>query len=129
MPSWVSEIVLVGSGGFLGTILRYTISGAVHRFIPFATLPYGTLVVNISGCLLIGILGGLSASRALLGPNLRLFLMLGILGGFTTFSTFGYETLALFRDGEAFRALLNVVLSLMLCLASVWLGWSIGYIR
>lgn len=80
MPSWVSEIALVGSGGFLGSVLRYTISGVVHRFVPFATLPYGTLFVNISGCLLIGILGGLSASRSLLGPNLRLFLMLGILG-------------------------------------------------
>jgi CrcB protein len=68
----------------------------------------------------------MSASRMVLGPSLRLFLFLGILGGFTTFSTFGYETLALFRDGEALRGVMNVVLSLLLCLASVWLGWSIG---
>lgn len=129
MLGWVYEIVLVGSGGFLGSAFRYALSGAVHRLLPFATFPYGTLFVNASGCLLIGLLGGLSASRLVLAPNLRLFLFLGILGGFTTFSTFGYETFALFRDGEMIRAFLNVVLSLLLCLASVWLGWSIGYLR
>ena len=129
MPGWFYEVALVGSGGFLGSVLRYALSGAVHRLLPFVAFPYGTLFVNVTGCLLIGLLGGMSASRMVLGPSLRLFLFLGILGGFTTFSTFGYETLALFRDGEALRGVMNVVLSLLLCLASVWLGWSIGEIQ
>lgn len=90
------------------------------------TFPYGTLGVNVLGCLAIGVLGGLADSRNVLGPNARLVIILGVLGGFTTFSTFGYETLALLRDGESLRASTNVLASVLACLAAVWLGYAIG---
>lgn len=78
------QILLVGAGGFIGSALRYTVSGLVHRVIPFAGFPYGTLVVNLLGCLAIGLLAGLAESRQVIGPELRVFLFLGLLGGFTT---------------------------------------------
>ena len=113
----------VGAGGFLGALARYGLSGIVHRFFPQTTFPVGTLTVNLLGCLLIGVLAGLVESRQLLGPEARVFAMIGLLGGFTTFSTFGYETFALLRDGENLRATANVGLSVVLGLAFVWLGY------
>ena len=77
----------VGSGGFLGALARYGLSGLVQRQLPLSTFPYGTLSVNLLGCFAIGILAGLAESRQLLGPELRTFALIGILGGFTTFST------------------------------------------
>ena len=120
------QALLVGTGGFLGSVLRYGLSGLVHRLAPFATFPYGTLAVNVTGCLAIGVLGGLTESRQLLGPDLRLFLFLGLLGGFTTFSTFGYETLALLRDSEQLRAATNVLMQVFAGLSAVWLGYSLS---
>ena len=79
-------------------------------------------MVNVVGCFLIGVLGGLGDSRQLIGTELRLFLFIGILGGFTTFSAFGYETLALVREADAFRAVLNVVLHVVAGLLAVWMG-------
>ena len=70
----------------------------VHRLMPLSEFPFGTFVVNVVGCLCIGVLNGVAETRQIIGPELRLFLMIGLLGGFTTFSTFGYETLALIRD-------------------------------
>ncbi len=101
---WLWQSFYVGIGGFIGSLFRFGVSGFVHRLLPFATFPYGTLAVNVSGCLVIGILGGLAESRQVISPELRLFLFLGVLGGFTTFSTFGYETIELLRDAEHFRA-------------------------
>lgn len=120
------HMVLVGTGGFVGSILRYVLSGLVHRLLPFAALPYGTLTVNVVGCFTIGLFGGLADARHVIGPNLRLFFFLGVLGGFTTFSTFGYETLALVQDGEHLGAGTNVVLTVGLCLVAVWIGHGIG---
>jgi len=129
ISSGVRELLLVGSGGFVGSVCRYALSGAVHRLVPLAVMPLGTLAVNAVGCGVIGFLAGLSESRQLIGPDLRLFLFLGVLGGFTTFSTFGYETLALARGGEHFRAAGNVLLTLALCLVAVWLGHALGSAR
>ena len=92
------QILLVGAGGFVGSVLRYGLSGAVHRLLPFAAFPYGTLAVNVVGCLAIGLLAGWSEARQVIGPELRLFLFIGLLGGFTTFSTFGYETFEMARS-------------------------------
>jgi len=91
---------------------------------PLTTFPVGTLVVNVSGCFLIGLLGGLVETRQLLGPDLRVFLLIGVLGGFTTFSSFAYETLALTRDAEFSRALLNIGAQVVLGLGAAWLGYA-----
>ena len=96
------------------------------RLAPFAAFPYGTLAVNVAGCLAVGVLGGLTESRQILGPDLRLFLFLGLLGGFTTLSTFGYETMALLRDSEQLRAAANVLMHVFAGLFAVWLGYSLS---
>ena len=82
-------------------------------------------MVNVVGCFVIGVLGGLGDSRQLIGTELRLFLFIGILGGFTTFSAFGYETLALVREADAARAVLNVVLHIVAGLLAVWIGYGL----
>jgi CrcB protein len=120
---------IVGSGGFIGAIARYSLSGLVHRQVPFATFPYGTMVVNLIGCSLIGVAVGLAESRQLFGPEFRMFALIGILGGFTTFSTFGYETFAMIRDAEYFRAAANVGGQVILGLALVWLGYTLTAAR
>ena len=118
-------VLLAGFGGFIGSAGRYLLGGWVHGLFPMTTFPVGTLVVNASGCLLIGLLSGLADARQLLGPDLRLFLLIGVLGGFTTFSSFAYETLALARDAEFSRALLNVGAQLVLGLGFAWLGYAV----
>lgn len=117
--------LLVGVGGFVGSACRYLLGGWVHGAIPFASFPYGTLLVNVSGCFLIGVLGGLTDSRQALGPDGRLFVLLGLLGGFTTFSSFAYETLALARDADYVRAAANVAAQLVLGLGAAWVGLSL----
>ncbi len=125
MKAALINAALVGSGGFVGAIFRYGLSGFVQRSTALATFPYGTLVVNLVGCLLIGIAVGLVDSRQMFGPEFRLFVLIGLLGGFTTYSTFGYETFALLRDADYSRALANVTIHVVLGLALVWLGYAI----
>jgi CrcB protein len=120
----VRDVLIVGCGGFVGSALRYMVSGWVHRLLPQLVFPVGTLAVNVVGCLLIGVAGGLVAGRQLLGPELRLFLLIGMLGGFTTFSTFAHETMAMTRDGEVIRAAANVGLQVVLGLVAAWLGYQ-----
>ncbi len=122
----MTNILLVGAGGFFGSIARYLLSGWVHNAIPYTRFPYGTLTVNVFGCLLIGFLGGLAEMRNVFGPETRLFLFIGFLGGFTTFSTFGHETMALLRDGDGLRAFANILFSITICLMAVWLGNTIS---
>ena len=117
-------IVLVGVGGFAGAVLRYLISDWVDGIFHTLSLPYGTLTVNITGCLLIGILAGLSEHRNLLGPETRTLLLVGVLGGFTTFSTFGNETVDLLKDGKSIAAFSNIALHVCLGLVAVWVGYS-----
>lgn len=119
-------LLLVGAGGFVGSVGRYLVSGWVHRAVPFAGFPYGTLVVNVLGCLVIGLAGGVVESRQLFGPDLRIFLLIGVLGGFTTFSSFAYESLALARDAELARAFANVAGQVLLGLTAAWLGYALG---
>lgn len=119
------NMAVVGSGGFLGALARYGLSGLVHRKLPLTTFPWGTLVVNMLGCLAIGVIAGLVESRQLFGPELRTFALIGILGAFTTFSTFGYETFAMLRDDEYLRAVGNVAIQIVLGLALVWLGFAL----
>ena len=117
------QVLLVGIGGFIGSSARFVISGLVHRFLPFTTFPFGTLTVNILGCLAVGFLGGLLELRQVLGPSQRLFLMIGILGGFTTFSTFAYEALGLLHAAEFGRSIVYVVGHAVLGLTAAWLGY------
>ena len=119
---WLVEAGAVGAGGFLGTLLRYWLSGAVYALVPAPRLPWGTLAVNVLGCFAIGLLAGLAESRGILTATGRLFLLIGLLGGFTTFSTFGYETLALLRELAVARAALNVTLQVALSLTAAWGG-------
>ncbi|MBI3004109.1 MAG: fluoride efflux transporter CrcB [Ignavibacteriales bacterium] len=116
---------LVFFGGGLGASARYWLSGAVYRWLP-ADFPYGNLVVNTVGCFLIGILIASVEERFLMQPSIRIFLAIGILGGFTTFSSFSYETIALFRDGESFRAFLNIFSTVIGCLGATWFGMQLG---
>jgi CrcB protein len=120
------DLVLIGAGGAIGSVLRYLASSFVQRLDVWGSFPAGTLSVNLLGCAVLGLLGGLSDSRYLFGPSARLFVFIGILGGFTTFSTFSYETLALIRGGEGAKAALNVGASLLLCLAGTWLGYGVA---
>lgn len=123
------QAFLVGLGGFVGAVCRYALSGAVHRGLPETTFPVGTLVVNLLGCLLIGYLAGLADSRQLFAPEFRLFAFIGLLGGFTTFSTFGYETVALARDAGFGQAVVNVGLHVILGLVMVWLAYGMASSR
>ena len=120
---------MVGSGGFIGALARYGLSGLVHRQVPFATFPYGTVAVNLMGCCAIGVIAGLAESRQLFGPEFRTFALIGLLGGFTTFSTFGYETFAMLRDAEYLRVAANVGVHVILGLALVWLGYALTTLR
>lgn len=95
----MNEVLVVGAGGFLGAIARYGISGLVHRYY-LGSFPLGTLTVNVLGCFVIGGLMTLVEERQFLAPATRSFLMIGLLGSMTTFSTLGYETVALFRGAE-----------------------------
>ncbi|HYA29243.1 MAG TPA: fluoride efflux transporter CrcB [Acidobacteriota bacterium] len=115
-------IVLVGVGSFIGGILRYQLSTWVHRVLDNPWFPYGTLTVNGLGCLVIGFLAGLAESRSAFTSEARLFIFVGILGGFTTFSSFALETFSLARDTQSAAALLNIALQLMLGLVAVWIG-------
>lgn len=126
MKAALFNAALVGSGGFVGAVFRYGLSGLVQRSLPMATFPYGTLAVNMLGCLLIGAGVGLADSRQLFGPEARLFAFIGMLGGFTTYSTFGYETFALLRDAEFLRAILNVSIHVLLGLAMVLAGYTLA---
>lgn len=99
----------------------------MQRIVPLATFPYGTLLVNLLGCLTIGLLAGLAESRQLFGPEFRMFVFIGVLGSFTTFSTFGYETFAMLRDADYMRAAANVGAQIIIGLTLVWLGYPASF--
>lgn len=119
------RLLAIAVGGGLGAVMRFSVSGFVQRLTDDA-FPVGTLAVNVTGCLLIGFLGALFSGPALVRDEMRLFVLAGFLGGFTTFSTFGFETLSLLDDGEWARASANLVLSNGLGLLAVWLGYRIA---
>jgi CrcB protein len=110
------------AGGALGTGLRYSLSTLIYSTIKEPTFPYANLVINVSGSFMIGLLSELFETRWLVSPTTRIAILTGILGGYTTFSSFSFETYALLRDGEMWRGLLNASASVLLGLAAVWLG-------
>ena len=115
------KVLLVGCGGFLGSIARYGLGGLVQDRAG-ATFPFGTLAVNVVGCFIIGAVSELAEARGFLSPEGRAFLVIGVLGGFTTFSAFGNETLNLLRERDVALAGVNVLANVVLALAAVWLG-------
>jgi fluoride exporter len=119
------RLLLVGAGGFLGSVLRYIVGGYVQQASESVQFPYGTLAVNVIGCFVIGALSALAENRGVFTAEARLFVFVGILGGFTTFSTFSNETMNFLREGDNLRAAVNVAAQLILGLGAVWLGRSI----
>jgi len=117
---------LIG-GGILGTVARYVLAGAVYQKMG-TDFPYGTLIVNLIGCFLIGFFDTVFQEKFLLSPIMRIFLMVGFCGAFTTFSTFILETGNLIRDGETLRAFLNVMLSVTVGFTVFRLGVLLGEI-
>lgn len=108
----MSKLVNLIAGGVAGTLARYFLAGAVHRFLG-PGFPYGTLVVNLTGCFIIGFLMSISENKFVLNTDAKLLLMVGFCGAFTTFSTFIMETNSLIKDGETLRALANVLASVV----------------
>jgi CrcB protein len=119
------DTLAVAFGGAAGSLLRYGMSVGMHRLLG-GGFPYGTLTVNVVGSWLIGLLYVLLVERSAAAPVYRLLLMVGFLGGFTTFSSFSIETLNLIESGELFKAALNVGLSVGVCLAVCWFGMATG---
>ena len=120
----MTKIVCIAVGGAVGALLRYGVAGWSQR-LTSGLFPVGTLTVNLIGCLLIGILGALFAGPQVVREEYRFALLVGLLGAFTTFSTFGFETFTLINDGQFGRAGLNVLLSNGLGLAAVWFGYRV----
>ena len=121
----MQNLLLIGLGGFMGALLRYGVSGFIQSWSKSINFPYGTLVVNLLGCLLIGMLSQVGEVRGVISPEARYFIFIGLLGAFTTFSTFGNDTVSLFRDGENLLSYINIGLHLVLGLSAVWLGQSL----
>lgn len=119
------NLLLIGLGGFMGALLRYSVSGLIQSWSKSMSFPYGTLVVNLLGCLLIGALSQVAEVRGVLSTEARSFIFIGLLGAFTTFSTFGNDTVSLFRDGKDLLSFVNIGLHLVLGLSAVWLGQSL----
>jgi CrcB protein len=121
------NILLVGAGGLAGSVARYLVGVWVQSLSGNAWIPYGTLAVNVVGCFLIGLVAGLAETRQFLGEGTRALVVIGLLGGFTTFSAFGYETIAMVREGHMAAAAANVGLQVALGLTAVWIGWSVSH--
>lgn len=122
----MTKVLLIGVGGFIGALARYWVAGWVQRVASGGGFPYGTLVVNLSGCLIVGILSYLVTARGMFSDDTRAFLFVGIMGAYTTFSTFGNETLALLRDGKNVEAFANVGLHILLGLGAVAVGRTLA---
>jgi fluoride exporter len=120
------KVLLVGLGGLLGSVMRYEIGGWVGRLRAGWTFPLETLIINVAGCVAIGALSALAESRGVFSGETRAFLFIGLLGGFTTFSTFGYETFQLLRDGQWPPAALSVALQVVLGIGGVWAGHALA---
>ena len=122
----VLTLLLVGIGGFLGASMRYLAAAWVQNAIGSAGFPYGTLAVNAAGCLLIGLVVGFFEARQPLSSEAQAFVIVGVLGGFTTFSAFGMDTIRLVRDGAYLAGSANVVLQVAIGLSAVAVGLRLG---
>ncbi len=124
----MTNVLLVGLGGFIGSILRYLVGGAAQQSMKRLDFPYGTLAVNLIGCFIIGILAQYGEARGAFSNESRAFIFFGLLGGFTTFSSFGNDTVNLVRESFVMNALANVGANVVLGLLAVWLGRTIAFL-
>jgi len=125
--SSIKNIFVVAIGGALGSVFRYVLGTWVQTLSKSIDFPYGALTVNLIGCFAIGFFSQLAEGRGAFSSDTRLFLFLGVLGGFTTFASFGNDTINLLRDGESFNALANVGANVILGLSLVWFGRATAY--
>jgi fluoride exporter len=124
----MKPLLLVAIGGAVGSAARYQVSAVLLAHATGWRLPVGTLVVNVVGCLLAGVLVVWADTHHWLAPETRLLLFTGLMGGFTTFSAFGVETVRLFQQGQEGAAVANVLVSVVFGLLAVWLGMTLGYL-
>ena len=117
--------IYVGLGAAIGGMLRFWLSNVTYKILP-ESFPFGTLLVNVVGSFLLGLIMFYFNDRELLGPNLRIFLAIGFCGGFTTFSTFSLETMNLFKDAQYFFGLLNIFLQVFVCLLGIYFAYLIS---
>jgi CrcB protein len=115
------ELVAIALGGSVGSVARFLVANGIYTLLG-RSFPHGTLIVNVSGCLLMGLLTELMLQRFAVAVEYRAAILIGFLGAFTTFSTFAIETLYLFEQGDVLKAILNIFLSTVLCLVAVWFG-------
>ena len=125
MLSFIS-VLYVAFGGALGSVSRYLLGALTLTVSKSIDFPYGTLAVNLIGCFVIGFLSQLIETRSLFTTETRAFIFTGLLGGFTTFSAFGNDTINLMRDGRMFHALANVAANVIVGLALVWFGKTVA---
>jgi CrcB protein len=121
----VQQLIAIAIGGAVGSVLRFMVSTNVHRLMG-KDFPYGTLTVNVLGSLLMGFLFIMLVERQISSVELRSGILFGLLGAFTTFSSFSFETLALMESGDWAKALMNVFVSVSACLLATWIGLGIG---
>ena len=120
------KLLYVGLGGFLGSTLRYVAAGAVYRLFPSSEFPLGTLIVNVSGSFVLGLLAAMADARGIFSEELRAFMFIGILGAYTTFSTFAYESIYFYQQISPLKAIVNIVASVVLCLLAAWAGAAVS---
>lgn len=114
-------LLFIAAGGSVGAVLRFLTQATVYEFVD-RSFPYGTLVVNVMGSFLMGLLSIFLVEKLNLSAEWHMAILIGVLGSFTTFSTFSIETLVLFEQGDIIKAMANVILSVILCISFVWLG-------
>lgn len=124
----MNQLMLVALGGAIGSVARFKLSGLVLRYSLDWRFPFPTFTVNIIGCLIIGILAGLASRQGFISADMRVLLFTGLVGGFTTFSAFGLETMVLLREGHIGIAAAYVVASIVVGLAVMWLGFELAKI-
>jgi CrcB protein len=121
------KIIIIGIGGFIGAVLRYSISGWVYKILG-SSMPYGTLAVNLIGSFILGFFLFFSEDRQVISPLWRNFVAVGILGSLTTFSTFSYETFVLLQENLYGQVTLNILLNVVLTILAVWAGMVLARI-
>lgn len=121
----MQQLLAIAGGGAIGAIFRFGMSNGIYRLLG-REFPYGTMLVNLLGSLLMGFFFVVLVERMAVSAEWRSGVLVGLLGAFTTFSTFSFETLALFDAGAPFKALVNILASVVLCITATWLGVSLG---
>ncbi len=120
------DFALVFLGGGIGSLCRYLVNLAVVKYLPIGVFPLGTFTVNMVGCVIIGMVAYLATEKAIIPAHIKLLLTVGFLGGFTTFSSFGFETFDLIRNGHYGFAIGNAVTQVIMGTVGAWAGFSMG---